>query len=744
MRSESENASIGETICRRLMKGTSFLAMVSLGWGSAAIAQSGSIGATEPDENQGLANANADIIVTAQRRDQRLQDVPLAVTALAESTLQNMQATDIGDIEGAVPNLVLHEGDASNAVVYVRGIGQVDSLAFADPGVGIYVDDVYLGRAQGAFLSVYDVDRIEVLRGPQGTLYGRNTIGGAVKFVTSPFTNELSYRAEASYGSYNALELRGGIGGALIDDVLLARVAGSFSRRDGYSDNAFDGEDDGDQRQFAGRIGFELRPSNDVRLQLNIDGSRDRPDHSRTPARATNVFGLFPPTTDAPFQVNANFNNRNDLDTFGMSFRAQWDISDDLSLTSITAYREMRYDAELDLDATPGSIFGVFVDEEQNQFSQELQLNYTGDRLDVVAGLFYFDEEDQTISGLFGPDIALVTNSLNDQHNRSGAIFAQASYDVTDRLSLTAGLRYTYEHKDFVRTQQFFAATTPFPVPATGGLLVTDIDTDENWDSFSPKFGIDFEATDDILLYASISRGFKSGGFDGRANDANGAAPYDPETLWAYEAGIKTSWMDRRLIANAAFFWNDYTNLQLSSFTADGMGNFSALFTNAGAATIRGAEFEILARPIPPLTFNLTLGYLDAHYDEYIGPGGIDISSQRELVNAPRWSGRLGATYVADLGSSGELTFGADATYRSKVYPTVSSSEILAQDGYILVDAFVRWSDANEQFYAQFGIRNLTDQRYIEQGFDLSDSLGYQLAYFGAPRRLRATVGIRF
>lgn len=305
-------------------------------------------------------------------------------------------------------------------------------------------------------------------------------------------------------------------------------------------------------------------------------------------------------------------------------------------------------------------------------------------------------------------------------------------------------MRYTYEDKDFRRTQTFYGPLTEPPERDDPGLLVTDIDTSASWDSWSPKLGLDYAFSDDVMAYVSVSRGFKSGGFDGRANDASGAAPYDPETLWAYEAGVKSTLLDRRLVANMAVFWNDYTDLQLSSFSADGGGGFIALFTNAGAATIRGAELELTARPVPELRLNATVGYLDAQYDEYIGPGGVDISDQRHLVNAPEWSARLGGVYDIDLGDNGSLTLGADASYRSKVYPTVSSSEILAQDGYTLVDAFVRWSDRNDRLFVQLGGQNLTDERHIEQGFDLSDSLGYQLAYFGAPRTVRLTAGFSF
>jgi len=685
------------------------------------------------------------VVVTARRREERLQDVPVAVTALSSEALENLQASDIGALQGAVPNLTLHEGDAANAVVYLRGVGQVDSLAFADPGVGVYVDDVYLGRAQGAFLSVYDVDRIEVLRGPQGTLYGRNTIGGAVKFVSTPLSADWGGRAEASVGDYGLLEARISAGGALNDDAtLLGKAAVSLSRRDGYSDNAFTGSDDGDKDQIAGRVSLEYRPADALSFRLNVDASRDRPDTSRTPARATPVFGLYPDTMSDPFKVDADFNDLNRLDTFGAALTTDWAVSDLWSFKSVTAWRSMDYASHLDLDATPLALFGVYVDENQHQFSQEFQLTYAGERLNAVAGVFYFDETDLTYSGLLGPVISLVTGSINDQHNRSWAAYGQATYDLSERLSLTAGLRYTFEDKDFRRTQTFYGPLTEPPARDDPGLLVTDIDTSESWDSWSPKLGLDYAVSDDVMAYVSVSRGFKSGGFDGRANDASGAAPYDPETLWAYEAGVKSTLMDRRLTANMAVFWNDYTDLQLSSFSADGGGGFIALFTNAGAATIRGAELELIARPIPELTLNATVGYLDARYDDYIGPGGVDISDQRHLVNAPEWSARLGGVYVADLGVNGSLTLGADASYRSKVYPTVSSSEVLAQDGYTLVDAFVRWSDRDDRLFLQLGGQNLTDERHIEQGFDLSDSLGYQLAYLGAPRTVRLTAGFKF
>ncbi|WP_044561016.1 TonB-dependent receptor [Azospirillum sp. B4] len=679
-----------------------------------------------------------EVVVTARRVSEKLSQTPVAVSAFSADALQALDARTIGDLQSAVPNLTLHEGDAANAVVYIRGVGQVDSLAFADPGVGIYLDDVYLGRAQGAFLDVVDVDRIEVLRGPQGTLYGRNTIGGAVKYVSKlpAFTPEASLSLGA--GNYSALDATASLNLPLVADRLAARASLAYLSRDGFSTNTVNGRDDGDKKTVAGRLALLATPTERFSLLLTADSSNDRPRTSRTPARADAVFGT--PANADPFAIQADFNDLSKLTVRGLAATATWQATDAVTLKSITAYRRMGYDAHLDLDATRYAYFGVYDAEEQNQFSQELQASYAGDRLSGTAGVYFFREHDDTISGLYGPAIGLVTGSDNDQYNRSFAGYGQGSYRVTDALSLTAGLRYTYETKHFARTQEYFGAGQTLPVPLGQGLLATDIDTRGDWASLSPKAGIDYRLSDTMFAYASASRGFKSGGFDGRSSDAAGARPYAPETLWAYEVGLKTTLDDGRVNLNLAAFWNDYTNLQLSSFVADAKGNFSALFTNAGAATIRGLEMEVRALLARGLTVSATLGYLDAGYDRYIGPGGVDISQQRHLVNAPKWDGRLGADYTVPLGGFGTLRLDGGASFRSKTYPTVSSSELLAQPFYVTADAQATLTTADEHWSLAASVKNLTDRRYIDHGFDLSDSLGYQLAYYGDPRTWRLTL----
>ena len=692
------------------------------------------------------SNTTSDVVVvTARRREERLLDVPGSVTAVSSDQLNQFDSVEIGDVQSSAPNLVLHEGDAQNTVAYIRGVGQLDSLAFADPGVGIYLDDVYLGRAQGSFLDVFDVERIEVLRGPQGTLYGRNTIGGAIKFVSRQPTETPEGYASVTYGNFDRVDVKAGLSGPVIGDKLLGKASIAYLRRDGYSQNTVTGEDDGDKDTLAWRVSLLGKPTDRFSFELSTDGSVDKPDTSRTPARETTVFGAFPANTD-PFVIDADFNDLNDLSVWGVSGRATWDLSDSATFTSISAYREMSYDAHLDLDATASPLFGVFVFQDQTQFSQELQLSVTTGDLAVVSGLYFFRESDLTESGIFGPDIAFVSNSLNDQITRSYAAYTDASYDLTERLSISAGLRLTYEEKEFARIQEFFGAATPL-VPALGtGARVTDVDVEDDFFNVSPRATISYDFADNITGYASVSRGFKSGGFDGRSNSDLEAVPFAAETLWSYEGGLKGSLYDNRLSGSVAFFYNDYSDLQVSSFTADpsNPGNFAAIFTNAASARILGFELEAVARPIEGLRFDAAVGYLDAEYQEFIGAGGLDVSDTLTPANSPRWTARLGAEYRAPVSENAEFVVAGAAAYRGDVFPTVSSSQVLFQESYTLFDASAGFEFADGRYAIRAVGKNLSDERYRQQGFDLSDSLGYELGYYGAPRTWSVTASVRY
>ena len=700
------------------------------------------------------------ITVTATRQTENLQDVAISVTALSAGELQKHQINNLGDLESHIPNLNLHVGDAANAVVYIRGVGQIDSISFNDPGVGVYLDDVYMGRVQGSFLDVVDPEQIEVLRGPQGTLYGRNTIGGAVKFTSAKPTEDTQAYVDLTLGSYNEKGVKGSVSGTLVDDVLLGRVAFASSQRDGYGSNSFDGKGDNDKDTLAWRGSLLYTPSDNFSAYLVFDGSNSEPSRSRTPHRETEIYSVVSErmiaTTDDPLDVNVNYNDLDTLETSGVALTLDYDIGN-ITLKSITAYREMDYRTHLDLDGTTDSSFGIYNFEDQDQTSQEFQLIYNSDSFSVVSGLYFFKENDLTFGGAIATDFfvpldldgdfitdsyfpyPIINSSKREQENTSKAIYANINYDLTDKLGITLGARYTHERKEMSsQGEEFFGtgittAEQMEQVFGTGvGFGQTGFVAEKEWDSFSPKLGLDYHFTDDVMFYTSASKGFKSGGFNGRLTTE--AKPFDPEEMWSYEAGIKSLLAEQSIRLNFATFYNDYKNFQLSRFSIDPeSGAFLSLFENAGQATIYGAELELTVVATDNLTINFNGGYLDGGYDELIGDFEQEVSDERELVNAPKWNGLIGIDYWFDIGDLGELSLNLSASYRSKTYLTVSSSEVLAQPNYTLVDFSLNYDGLEHWQITLYG-KNLTDEHYRQHGFDLSASPGVQLGYYGAPR----------
>jgi len=713
------------------------------------------IGAEAIAEEDDARGTLEEITVTARRQSEDLQKIPLAVSAFSADELYRDQIENIGDLQSHVPNLSLHVGDAANAVIYLRGVGQIDSISFNDPGVGVYVDDVYMGRAQGSFLEVLDPQRIEVLRGPQGTLYGRNTIGGAIKFVSARPTDEVEGYLDITGGNYDRADIKGSLSGPLIKNVLRGKIAAAYARRDGYTRNLFDGKDDFDKNTTAVRGSLLFTPSESLSFYLVGDWSRNNPDHSRSPHKETPIFSVpsgdfIQPTSD-PFVVDVNFNTLENLRSNGVSLTAEYS-RDAITVKSITAYREMNYRTKIDLDGTRDSSFGIYDFENQDQFSQELQFIYTGERLSLVSGLYYFRENDLTFAGAIAPDFfvtlpvigvfpfPIINAGRRDQTNTSKAVYAQLDYDVSDDFSITLGARYTRERKNVQSAgEEFFGTgvTTAEGMEAvfgTGiGFSPTSFTAKNSWGSFSPKISLEYQLNTDVLIYASASRGFKSGGFNGRLTDR--AQPFNPETLWSYEAGLKSTFAERRVRLNVATFYNDYKNFQLSRFSADPMtGAFVSVFDNAGSATIYGAEVELTALIVENLVLNANLGYLNSQYDKLLGDFDIDVSKQRHLVNAPKWTLRTGLSYDYQLGSAGSVTASGAVSYRSKTYLTVSSSEILAQKSYALLEASLRYATADGHWSIIASGQNLTNKKYREHGFDLSAAPGVQLGYYGTPR----------
>ena len=720
-----------------------------------------------------------EVVVTARKREESLMDAPLSVSAFSSADLERFQIDDLGDIQNIVPNLSLNMGDAANAIIYIRGVGQRDSLSFADPGVGVYLDDVYLGRAQGSFLDMIDVERVEVLRGPQGTLYGRNTIGGAIKYVSAGPTQTPLLTMAGSIGRYDEYLLKAAWSGPLnASKNLLARMSFAHIAHDGYTENIFDGSTDrtdGDKKTWAWRVQLQYDPHEDLSFRLAVDQSVNNPDRSITPARVTagptlvdNTAGLQP--ADDPFRVEADFNDVERLKVEGIGLTMDYQLSEAIGLKSITSFRRLEHETHIDLDGTGFEVFGVHVDQDQEQFSEELQLSYdAGGAVRALGGLYYFSEDDVTPDGIsnsepinFGAFYSPYgTVSENDQSVEAVAVFGELAWFVTPALEFTTGVRYTHESKRLQRKacQNLALLGTVLPDidecnPARGSSnpFALNLDLDEDFSKFTPKIGLSYRLDEAGLVYFTYARGFKSGGFDGRigyngASSAGAVAtqaePYDPEIADTFEIGWKTSLYGERLRFGTALFYNDYKDLQLSSFSATPEGGFATVFTNAGKAETWGVEVELLANPVRNFLASFNFGYLDAQYKEFINSQMQDVSADLTPVNSPKITGNLGLQYRYPLGFA-QLKLSADLSYRSDYFVDVNNLAELKQDDFSLVNIAIGLEDNRAEWDVSFGVKNLTDKEYITHGFDLTQFPGIGLAYYGEPLTYRFQVRYHF
>ena len=510
------------------------------------------VGAAQEAAGDAQVTAIEEIIVTARRREELLSTVPGSVSAFSERRLRDLQATDMRQVQYAVPNFHFQKSDSSNAAVYLRGIGQNDSLPFVEPGVGVYIDDVYVARTQAAFVELFDIERVEVLRGPQGTLYGRNSPGGAVKLITRRPSDEFEAYAEVGAGSLKAWIYNGRISGPLSSDGRWkGKIAFSGIDRDGYSENAVLGGTDGDTNTLSFRSGLDFEASDKLSFALRFEGKFERPDRSLTPIRKTPLT-LFPDPVGAPFSpvtyspteeafgspyvVEGTANVLADLTTHGASFKIKRLFGDDWYLESITAYRKLSWDFVLDADSTPHPVLDIPVYEDDDQFSTELRVAFERDSgLSFTGGIFYFIDDDVVLAGfddasasfeffgLFFPIISVGVPSggfgESDQRTRSIAAFADITFPISDTTSVEVGARYTNDEKEVTRRGEFFFDPTLSlsldqpPFLAGIGFPSENLQDTRDWNAVTPRAVLSHQPNDSLTLYASVSRGFKSGGF---------------------------------------------------------------------------------------------------------------------------------------------------------------------------------------------------------------------------------------
>ncbi len=714
------------------------------------------------------------LVVTARRTEETLQSVPAAVSAFNGAALERLQVVDVTGLQGAVPNVNLAQGrGSSNSTnIFIRGIGQPDALQTFDPAVGVYVDDVYYSRIRGTQFDLFELERIEVLRGPQGTLYGKNTIGGALKVVTRKPGDEFRAGVSAAFGSYNQQEVKASVSGP-VSDTLALGVSGLISKRDGYVEDPVTGAEYNDKNTWAVRAQAAWTPSETVRVDLSADYSKD--DAAMTVGQATStlttLFGQTliaipnpPPAYDFKTRTTPGLPNSTKLTHYGFSGAVTWTLSDALTLKSITAYRNLETDDYVDIDATQLETGDVFVGVDQDQTSQEFQLTYDDGPWTVVGGLYWMREnitshQEAYADDLIGPlflNPTFLRTVDDDLETTSKAAYVNVSYDLTDTLQVTGGVRYTEEEKTYSRTTSTFSSNALFtanPAFAFKGLS-------ETWDDVSPMADVRWMPTENLTLYVRGSKGFKSGGFNGRANNPGEQAPYDPETVTSYEAGVKTTWDGGRYLLNLTAFTNDYQDFQArvsGTVTDPGTGLPSPELTviNAGSLKTSGAEVEAVARPIPGLMLDAQIGLLNAEYEDFddvrfVATGGS--RAFQEPAFAPKWTARYGAQYTFDLGESGSIIVGAAAKYRSEmalaIDNTPSNSKVRLPgmwDGrHWLWDARVVWESADRRFSAGVYGQNLTDELYKTDAQEFSSVGGIRTAYYGAPKTFTLRLSAKY
>jgi len=706
-----------------------------------------------------------EIVVTAQKREQSLQEVPIAVSAFSGTALQDHHVSDVMDLNQLAPSLQVKADDnAANPKVFIRGVGLNDFNPNTASAVGIYADGVYIGSPLAQMGQFFDVDRLEVLRGPQGTLYGRNTTGGAINIITRKPTQQLEADLNVEAGRFDSLNVEAAAGGPLAKDVLAGRIAVNVVQDDGYTFNRLTGHTGNDTDRWAARGSLSFTPSStfDALVQVRYgktDGGSilaynrsllPATDEARGPdglclpgfyrsGECTDIAG-YANTSSNLYQGDYHLEGKDKVETSGASATLTWNLGS-MSLISVTGYDHAdRSDLE-DTDAGPNDVITANYRAKQSVYSEELRLQSTdtGSKTFWVGGLYYAHDDLDTDSYLdvlrvfrpgfitpdnpngFAPEFSVgVFGYPYSQTTTSWAGFGQVDYSFTDQLTGTIGLRYSHDSKDF-----HYTSTAEF-----GTIEIFTLDNSKDFSSVSGRLGLQYRLNDAANLYVSYNRGYKSGGFfGGQTIEPNDLAPYDDEKVDAYEIGAKTQWLDNRMHANLSAFYYDYKDLQVYTLILRGAITVQN-YTNASNARIYGAEAEFSVTPVDGLDLSLFGSWLDATYEDFQS-AGQDYSGNR-LPNAPRTSLTASAKYGwAAFG--GTLAVQADATYRSKVFFDTSNKERLSDEERTFVDARVGWTSPGQSL--EFGVwgRNLFDETNISDIIPI-EGLGFDLFAMGQPR----------
>jgi iron complex outermembrane receptor protein len=719
------------------------------------------------------------VVVTARRREESLQDVPVSVTAFTADQLSKQGIPDLVALTTTLPNTTLKASRATNSTLtaFIRGVGQADPLAGFESGVGIYIDDIYLARPQAAVADIYDVERIEVLRGPQGTLYGRNTIGGAVKYVTRKLAPKTDVRLKATVGNYGETDGVVTASTPLSDTVRIGGTVAKF-KHDGYGTNLTTGKGNYDKDVTAGRVSAEFTPTPDLFIRIAGDLTQDDSDpkngHRLTVGR-TSGAPILGNVYDTQAEMVKALGHDQQVRSYGVSALVEYNINSELTFKSITSSRHDKSYAPIDFDALKVVDMEVPALYQNRQFSQELQLSYNGPKIQGVAGVYYMDANafNKFDTILANPIAAANTSTFTsgDVGTKAWAAYFDGSYNLADNLSLSLGGRYTVDKREADILRQIYFGLGGTPDLGNPGAILFRTDTDlrggilaRRDTKFTPRVALNFKVNADHNVYASYSEGFKGGGFDPRINVAGtkisidtAKQGYRPETIKTAELGLKSAFNGGRVTTNAAVFYSDYKDVQIPGSVAidtngDGKDDsFAGMTTNAGKAKIKGVELEGIAHLTNEFTLAGMYSYIDAQYKEYFiaGPGGlVNVASQRNFQNTPKNSANIRANYdigLPLLGYNGKLSLIGSWSYKGKTYQFETPSDI-DQDAYRLWDASIVWTRSDGKVRAGIHGKNLGDVHYKTAGY-LFPTLGNEgtlTAFYGAPRTVQATVEYRF
>jgi len=714
-----------------------------------------------------------EVTVTARRREESLRDVPIAVSAFPGAQLEEAGAVNLTTLSNYTPNVTLEVSRATNTTLtaYIRGVGQQDPVAGWEGGVGIYLDDIYLARPQGTVFDIYDVERIEILRGPQGTLYGRNTIGGAVRYVTKRLSEDREFKIKGALGNYNQADLL--LSGSMpVSDTF--RVGGSIAsfNHDGWGDNLFTGEENANKEIMAYRLSMEWEPADNLFVRLygdySVDDSNSRQGHR-----------LLEALTGEPV-LDDVFDTRAGISTFpastgglspettqgGFGLQIEWDISDQLQFKSITASRSDYTESWIDFDNLPTDTMDAPVIYDNEQFSQEFQFTYTTERLAGVFGVYYLDANAfNAFDLIFASFVTPFT--LGDYDTNAWAAFFDFTYDLNDQWALSLGGRYTEDERTAkVIRETFLGLGSPYfgnddAISLTPpSEYIPEFNGTRTDSEFTPRASISYRPNDDHNIYLSYSEGFKGGGFDPRGvyDVEETRAGFAPETVESIELGLKSTWANGKLVTNIAAFTMDYTDVQVPGsilLDSDGDGvvdGFAGKVTNAGKAEVSGLEIEAVVQFTERFSTTLALGFIDANYTEWLEasldpvtgePILIDISDMREFQNTPDTTANIRMRYQLPIGP-GSLAMIGSLSYRSASQQFEVPDPVVDQGSYSLLDLSFVWSSDDGKYDVGLHGRNLGDEEYIAASYSFQAVNNSAIGFFGPPRTVTGTFTVNF